>query len=333
VLDAGAALASADGAARDGAAGVPEPSTAADGAEADAESSTAGAVVLRYVREQVRAIVSNDPAVRLDVPDSIHKMRVATRRLRSALQTFTPVLPTTVTRPLRAELTWLAGELGAARDAEVLRHRLVAAVAAQTQGADDGPLAHTVDVETSEAYRRAHDSLLVQLDSDRYHQLVTSLDELATAPPMTRKASRPAAKVLPARAARAYATLSDLVDAAHAAPPGSEQDHELHEARKAAKKARYAGEALKDVFGEPAARFATAMEAVQEALGEHQDSVVMRERLRELAEHESSPAAAFGLGRLHALEEIRGDQALADFEVAWQQAKKKKLRRWLSAPR
>ena len=80
--------------------------------------------------EQVRA---QDLPVRLDAPDSVHKMRVATRRLRSALTTFKPLFAADVVRPLRGELKWLAGELGAARDAEVMRDRVREAVEAETR--------------------------------------------------------------------------------------------------------------------------------------------------------------------------------------------------------
>jgi CHAD domain-containing protein len=291
--------------------------------------ATAGDVVLRYVTEQVAQILANDVPARVDTPGSVHRMRVATRRLRSALNTFGPVLRGEVSGPLRQELKWLAAELGAARDAEVLRERLLAALDVEQRRVHLGQLGDTMGTEMSQAYRAAHDGLLRALDSDRYHRLVQDLDGLLGAPPFTAKADRPAAKVLPRRAARAYATLRDLVDAVHEAPPGEERDRHLHEARKAAKKARYAGETLTTFFGKPAAAFAAAMERLQEDLGEHQDSVVMRERLADLARRETSPEAAFAYGRLHAQEERRGDLAVERFEAAWREAARKSLRRWL----
>ncbi|MYW11522.1 CHAD domain-containing protein, partial [Streptomyces sp. SID2563] len=88
------------------------------------EPRTAGDHVLRYVRHQAEAIVALDPAVRRGLPDSVHRMRVATRRLRSALRTYRRVLDREATRPLGTELKWLAGELGVDRDQEVLDARL-----------------------------------------------------------------------------------------------------------------------------------------------------------------------------------------------------------------
>jgi CHAD domain-containing protein len=307
---------------------APAPVTAVKGKRA--AKATAGDVVLAYVSAQVEQILVNDPQVRLDVAGSVHRMRVATRRLRSALQTFKPVVSAGVVRPLRAELKWLATELGRARDAEVLRDRLQSAVAEEDQRAVSGPVGQTIDETMSESYRAAHKGLLGSLDSQRYHALVQALDGLRTEPPLTAKAARPAAKVLPQRAARAYGRLSDLVNAIHDTPPGEERDTHLHEARKAAKKARYAGETLAEFFGKPASAFATAMESLQEELGEHQDSVVMRARLADLAGRETSPAAAFTYGRLHAEQQHRGDLAVQRFEEEWQAASQKSLRRWLA---
>jgi CHAD domain-containing protein len=235
-----------------------------------------------------------------------------------------------VITPLRAELKWLAGELGVARDAEVLRDRMTAALHQEDQEVHLGPLGDAVDTDMSQAYRSAHDELLKALDSERYHQLVLDLDRLVSAPPLTGKAARPAAKVLPQRAARAYARLRGQVTAVHDAPTSAERDTHLHEARKAAKKARYAGETMTEFFGKPAARFAKMMESLQEELGEHQDSVVMRARLEGLARQETAPAAAFAYGRLHAHEEQRGQLAVIRFETAWRQARKKSLRSWMT---
>ena len=87
----------------------------ADWAEPDAGDS-AGATVLAYLREQADRLRRFDPLVRRDAPDSVHQMRVASRRLRSALQAYRRVLDRDATRPLTEELKWLAGELAPARD-------------------------------------------------------------------------------------------------------------------------------------------------------------------------------------------------------------------------
>jgi CHAD domain-containing protein len=144
-----------------------------------------------------------------------------------------------------------------------------------------------------------------------------------------KKAGAPARKVLPGLIARSYADVRGIVEEAEAAPAGAEREELWHDARKAAKRARYAGESVSGIFGADAVAFAKAMEEVQEALGERQDSVLTRERLRDLALHTSSTNAAFLYGRLHALEEIRGDRFQERIDAAWKAAGRKSLHRWL----
>jgi len=255
-------------------------------------------------------------------------MRVATRRLRSALTTFKPLFSTEVIRPLRGELKWLAGELGAARDAEVMRDRVSNAVRSEGGRGERGAAA-VAEEELGLAYRSAHDRVLAELDGERYHGLIVALDELVASPPFTKRAAAPAGKVLPRLVERSFAKVRDLVEAAAASPAGPEREELLHDARKAAKASRYAAESVDRVFGQDATAFAEAMEAVQEALGEHQDSVLTRQRLQELAHGTSSTEAAFLYGRLHALEEAHAEQSQQHFDDAWKNAGRKSLHRWL----
>ncbi len=75
-------------------------------------ASRAGDVVHAHLVEQVDAMINRDWQARHDEPDGVHKMRVATRRLRSALATFRPLFDRQVTDPIRDELKWIAAELG-----------------------------------------------------------------------------------------------------------------------------------------------------------------------------------------------------------------------------
>ncbi|MGY1669190.1 CYTH and CHAD domain-containing protein [Geodermatophilus sp. SYSU D00710] len=291
--------------------------------------SNAGDVVLAHLRQQVAQVRAQDLPVRLDAPDAVHKMRVATRRLRSALTTFKPLFDPAVVRPLRDELKWLAAELGAARDAEVMSDRVRTAVHAESTGPSVAAGADATRAELDAAYRAAHDRVLAELDGDRYHRILTSLQELVEQPPLRKPARARASKTLPALVARTFDRVRDLVEAAQGLPAGAEQEELWHDARKAAKQSRYAAESVGPVFGEDAAAFATAMEAVQEALGEHQDSVLTRDRLRDLALHAPSTEVAFLYGRLHAQEEARGAQSHEHFATAWRAARRKSLHRWL----
>jgi CHAD domain-containing protein len=53
-------------------------------------------------------------------PEYLHQARVALRRLRSALDVFSPPLPESVVAPVERELKWMASRLGPARDWDVL---------------------------------------------------------------------------------------------------------------------------------------------------------------------------------------------------------------------
>ena len=293
-----------------------------------ARTWAAGDVLLSHVEEQVQRIRALDAPVRLDTADAVHRMRVATRRLRSALATFAPLVRADVVRPLGDELRWLAAELGAVRDAEVLRTRVRAALA---DGTDEGTAeaAGIADAELSALHRAAHDRLLVELDGERYRALVTALDDLVTSPPLTEQAAEPAGDILPRLVARSFQRVRRLVRGADATADDAEREELMHDARKAAKRSRYAAETVEPVFGADAAAFAEAMEAVQEALGERQDSVLAQERLRHLARDTPSTAAAFLYGRLHALEEVQAGLSREHFDVAWKAARRKPLHGWL----
>ena len=81
--------------------------------------------------------------------DAVHKMRVAVRRLRSALATYRRLLDRDETDALRDELKWLGGVLGPVRDAEVIRDHLDAAVQAEPASLRRraGPAPHRLDAQ------------------------------------------------------------------------------------------------------------------------------------------------------------------------------------------
>jgi CHAD domain-containing protein len=292
-------------------------------------------VVLAHLREHVARLQAQDPLVRADQHDAVHQQRVASRRLRSALASYRPLFDRVVTDLLRDELAWLATVLGAARDAEVVRDHLRAAVEAEPADLVVGEVVARIVATLDARYRAAHDELLLDLDRPRYFALLDRLDALVGAPPFAagpagqpRPADRPADEVL--LVARAFGQVRTLVRAADAAGGQEERDLLLHDVRKAAKRARYAGESLVPGYGKPAARFAQRMAAVQEVLGEHQDSVVVRDELRRLAaEAFAAGESTFTYGRLHALEQARGERTQEAFQATWDDAAQARWRAWL----
>src|SRR5690348_16041871 len=94
-------------------------------AEKVKDGASARDVIRGALAESVASLLRHDPLVRTGRdPEAVHQARVATRKLRSNLRTFAPLLDVEWTEPLRAELGWLALSLGAVRDREVLLERL-----------------------------------------------------------------------------------------------------------------------------------------------------------------------------------------------------------------
>ena len=160
---------------------------------------------------------------------------------------------------------------------------------------------------------------VVTLETRRIvHRLLDTLDELLTQPPLTEESPRKAAKQLPELLKHDWKRMRKAVRRAQDAESSAEQDHELHEVRKAAKRLRYAAESAEPVLGAEATEIAAVAEQVQEVLGEHQDSVVARDLLRQLAvQVHLDGGNAFTFGRLHAAEEQRGETSYWQFLELW----------------
>jgi CHAD domain-containing protein len=292
--------------------------------------ASAAEVVLGYAAAQVAALQAADPQVRRDAPDSVHQMRVATRRLRSTLKSFGGVLSAGDTGPIGAELKWLGGVLGAPRDAEVLAGRLAASVARLPPELVLGPVQARLRAHFAPIEAAARAAALKALDSDRYLALLDRLDLLLADPPLTARAGLPASDVLPAAVDRMRRRVRDRMRRAQHTRGGPDRDAALHEARKAAKDARYAAEAAGLGFGKPAMQFAGRMKELQTVLGDHHDAVVARTTVREIGvQAYLAGENAFSFGVLYE----RDSHLALDLERqagrVWNQASRRKYRRWL----
>jgi CHAD domain-containing protein len=292
--------------------------------------STAAEVVLGYLREQAGAMTRLDPLVRRDEPDSVHQMRVATRRLRSALQSFGTVLRPADTEHLRGELRWLGGVLGEARDHEILYQRLQARLRQTPAELIMGPVAARLQRHFAPLQAAVRQAVLEALDSDRYVALLDELDRLLADPPLTPAAGRPAAGELAEAVARTHRRVRKRMRRAGRAPAGRDREIALHEARKAAKRARYAAEAVRPVVGAPARRFAKQHKRLQTVLGDHQDAVITRGVLRDLAVRAHlAEESAFAYGLLYEREDTEARRLQDEARRVWRKAARPRYRRWL----
>ncbi len=250
--------------------------------------------------EQAERVLAHDPGTRLGTdPKELHRMRVATRRLRAFLRAGGELLDPEWADPLRSELRWLGGVLGPVRDLDVLIDRLAAGV--ETLGSD-GIEGHKLVQTLERERRRARRVLQSALESGRYFALLDALDR-----PARTVAEEP---TLPQIHAAEHKKLRKAVGALG---PGSPDD-ELHEARIKVKRARYAAELLGD------SGYVKAAKVLQDVLGEHQDAVVAEERLRALAAKQ--PAWATAAGRLIERERQRAAQGRAEWGAAWKRLAK-----------
>jgi CHAD domain-containing protein len=298
------------------------------GAPAAATPARKGATgaVGDYVRAQRDAIVGFDPAVRHGDREAVHKMRVATRRLRSTLRTYRDLWEPARVSFLRGELKWLAELIGGVRDGQVLTERLSRAI--DEAGADAAEVGTRLREHLGAGVEQGRAALGAALDSARYLRLLNELDEFDV--PAGGKA---ADRHVKRRTAKALTKADALLDTAERDyfTGHEDADEALHEARKAYKQARYAAEVFAPSVGKPAKRLVSRLTALQDVLGAHQDSVVARHLLRDLAGRAHAAGQnGFGYGVLHARQEQAGERALDDLPAARRAARRAKLRAWLS---
>jgi triphosphatase len=91
-------------------------------------SMTVEAVLQSIGRACLSHLLRNEPAALRDHPDGVHQMRVAARRLRSALSAVKPMVPAKHYRWALDELKWLASILEPARNWNVFAASLLAPV-------------------------------------------------------------------------------------------------------------------------------------------------------------------------------------------------------------
>ncbi len=273
----------------------------------------AGDAVRAHLARHVRRFLLQDVRVRRDLPDSVHQMRVAARRLRSGLKTFAPLVDPEWSAHLRTELGWVAGELGLIRDTEVLLQRLDAH-AEELSPADAQLAIVSINRILGAQLTRGRDEAMAALRSDRHRQLLVALVEAVHHPHLTEAATQPCTDILPPLVAKAYKKLARDVKGLHVDSPAEP----WHQTRIEAKKARYAAEMVEPIFGASAKGLAGVFEEVTELLGEHQDCHVSQQTLRSIAtEPDISGPAGFALGLLHAWEEEREISLRHDFGGLW----------------
>lgn len=282
--------------------------------------STAGDVVLAYLRAQVDAVRRHDLGVRRNEEDAVHQLRVAMRRLRSAFTSFRRVLDRRRTEQVAAELKWAADVLSDARDMEVLREVLTKELSTNGQRVDVEHAVQALTRHLEQAATDARAAVLDVLNGGRYAALLGSLEALVAEPPFTPRAEDPARDELGRAITRAHRRLAKAVSGLDEVQDGDELDAGLHEVRKKAKQARYTGDAARPAFGRRQRRWRRAAKAIQTTLGDDHDLVQARALLRRLADTNNVLGQdAFVFGAFHERALTRGAALRERFNRQWRE--------------
>lgn len=265
----------------------PAPGVAKASAVKLTETMTAASAFQAIVQSCLRHHRLNVPLI-LDQQDAVglHQARVALRRLRSALAIHKPMLGDGRAATLNDELRWLAGELGKARDVDVLLDRAV-----------DGALRDRLLAARADAYGTA----IAALQSPRARALMIDIVEWVAAGDWLSNRDGADLRALPAREFAAKALDRFRRKVKKSGRDLEELDDEArHEVRKAAKKLRYAAEFFGALYDRKRERrrhkrFVAALEHLQDELGALNDLAHAPEVLRSL-DLADDPAAQALLG-------------------------------------
>lgn len=136
---------------------------------ADASAEEALIIIVRVCLEHLR---SNLAATRAGQAEGVHQMRVALRRLRSCLRVFNPLIPKEASADLVAEIHWLNGFLGPARDWDVFMEEGLGPICARFPDKRRLQGLH----RQAEAIHQTHYQALYRcLHDPRYHRLILRL--------------------------------------------------------------------------------------------------------------------------------------------------------------
>jgi CHAD domain-containing protein len=238
--------------------------------------------------QHVGWLIAHDPGTRLGTErESLHQMRVATRRLRAVLRAAAPILLPAWGTALLQELEWLSELLGPARDLDVQIAYFEQEAAGL--GARDRKLLAQFLSHLRAQRDTVQQIVRSELTSARYLELIRRLQQAAQDPSVVESPH-----TVRQLANREFKKLRKAISLVGPSP----SDAQLHKVRIKAKRARYAAELARCAVGKPAIRFMKAAQAVQDALGVHQDAIQAELHVRQFLKYSTSVRAGFVAGRM-----------------------------------
>lgn len=250
--------------------------------------ATVGEALVQIGRNCLRQIRANQTVLVVSgraQPAGVHQLRVAIRRIRSALAAFKAVIPEPDSLRLTEEFRWIAQQCGPAREWDVFAAEMLKPLQA---GLPDEPALADLARLSAVAREAAYDRVAEMLSSPRFTDHLLEIEawwegDSATRPAMGRllDPARDFAKAVLRHLHRRLTKQGQRIETL-ALP-------ELHELRIRAKKLRYNAEFFRSLFPAEAVQdYLSALERIQDRLGSLNDAAVARHLLRELGLHAGS---------------------------------------------
>jgi triphosphatase len=248
--------------------------------------SSAGQAFQAIARNALTLIAANALVVReADGEDALHQLRVAVRRLRSAITACKPMLADKVMADIQAELKWLLVACEEARDLDVFAHDNAGLAA------DGAALSPQVEAARLGAHAKARAAVATK----RFRDLVLeTAARVETGPWLTASGKSEKKRKGSARefAAKALARRWALI-LKRGQDPARLSDADRHRLRIDAKKLRYAAEAFTPLFDRVRCeRFLARLKVLQDELGALNDTAVAARLVARLKPTGEGEAAA-----------------------------------------
>ena len=252
-------------------------------------------------------------------PEGVHQMRVRTRRLRAAFRAFRDVMPADSVRAFNAEFKWVAAALGKVRDLDVYRANLAHytnGLAAELAGQDKEYQRH-LEVR----WRKARKRLLTCLGSRRYERLKTRFAHFLGRGPSQRVMKTFGGVTVGAAARRLIGKRykSVLGDGRAITPTSSVES--LHDLRIQCKRLRYLFEFFDPIYGSAFKPEIRRLKALQDVLGEFQDTCVAEQHLRKYVQgvprRDENGGQLIAVGHVNSGQERQESIRWDDLPLAW----------------
>lgn len=304
---------------------TPEPLAARSGGVAPAEAAmTTQQALADILRGCLAQIVHNRAVAAVSAgPEGPHQLRVALRRLRTALKTFRPVIDCAEMRRLDAEARWLARAVGDLRDLDVLIAEIIAPAACEPPRQEDMATLRAL-VSRRRDGERGH--AVTALCSSRANAFLFDLGRWTETRGWRRKSDRERRKALAAPVAIFAGIALDRLwkrvkkRARHLERLSVEQRHAL---RRALKRLRYAADYFSQLFpAADTASFIRELKRLQDLFG-YLNDVALANRLAELVEGDEADTAAVerAAGYVMGWHAAHADTAWAEVRERWEALK------------